>query len=173
MITIHHILTTKSHSQRQKRGAFEFRYISTTRRPNFIHGRYPRSFLGPIRPRTWLTVFCHFIKSNSTSLYYPSFQSPFTTRFIYDYHAAGNTQKFGYVFSNYILCLSPIIGLPMFRPQWRYEIIINMVSKLFGCKINVINEYVQVIITACSKTYQKELQIAVVACIGSEAKHYN
>jgi hypothetical protein len=82
MIRIHHILTTKSHFQRQKRGAFEFRYTSTTRRPNFIHGRYPRSFLGPIRPRTWLTVFCHFIKSNSTSLYYPSFQSPFTTRFI-------------------------------------------------------------------------------------------
>ena len=103
MIRIHHILTTKSHLQRQKRDAFELRYTSTTRRPNFIHGRYPRSFLGPIRPRTWLTVSCHFIKSNSTSLYYPSFQIPFTTRFIYDYCAAGNAQKFGYVFSNYIL----------------------------------------------------------------------
>jgi hypothetical protein len=48
-----------------------------------------------------------------------------------------------------------------------------MVSKIFGCKINVINEYVQIIITTCSKTYQKELQIAVVACIGSKVKHYD
>lgn len=48
-----------------------------------------------------------------------------------------------------------------------------MVSKFFGCKINVINEYVQVIIIACSKTCQEELQVAVVACVGSEVKHYN